>query len=113
MRQSKTIREFGVALVLLALFAGAATKRACSQSIASSVPTPQAAEPASAPPATGGPVLLIGGGDLLKISVFGAADSDQEVRIDQNGNASLNFIGSVHLGGLTASQAQTLIAKKL
>jgi polysaccharide export outer membrane protein len=58
-------------------------------------------------------VLVIGGGDLLRISVFGAVESDQEVRVDPDGNASLNFLGSVHLAGLTASQAQSLIAKKL
>lgn len=50
---------------------------------------------------------------MLKISVFGAADSDQEVRVDPDGSAMLNFIGSVHLGGLTTNEAQSLIAKKL
>ena len=58
-------------------------------------------------------MLTIGGGDLLKVSVFGAPESDQEVRVDQEGNISLNFIGSVHVAGLTTSQAQDLIAKKL
>jgi polysaccharide export outer membrane protein len=58
-------------------------------------------------------LLTIGGGDLLKVSVFGAPESDQEVRVDQDGNLSLNFIGSVHVAGLTANAAQDLIAKKL
>jgi polysaccharide export outer membrane protein len=56
---------------------------------------------------------LIGGGDLLKVSIFGAPESDQEVRVDQAGNVSLSFIGSVHVAGLTNTEAQDLIAKKL
>ena len=45
--------------------------------------------------------------------MFGAPESDQEVRVDQDGNVSLNFIGSVHVAGLTTNGAQDLIAKKL
>ncbi len=57
--------------------------------------------------------IVIGSGDLLKVSVFGAPESDQEVRVDPDGNVSLNFIGSVHLAGLSSTAAQDLIAKKL
>ncbi len=113
MRQSITIRRFGFTLVLIALFTLAVTKGAWSQSTPLSTPMAKATEPASAPATPAGPVLVIGGGDLLKVSVFGASDSDQEVRVDPDGNATLNFIGSVHLGGLTANEAQTLIARKL
>jgi polysaccharide export outer membrane protein len=56
---------------------------------------------------------LLAAGDLLKVSVFGAPDSDQEVRVDADGNIALNFIGSVHVAGLTTEQAQTIIAQKL
>ena len=77
-----------------------------------------AAQPASAaeisPAGQAAPTSLkIGGGDLLKVSVFGAPESDQEVRVDQSGNVSLTFIGAVHVAGLTNSEAQDLIAKKL
>ena len=57
--------------------------------------------------------VVIGGGDLLKVSILGAPESDQEVRVAEDGNISLSFIGSVHVGGLTTSGAQELIAKKL
>ena len=57
--------------------------------------------------------MLIGGGDLLKVSILGVPESDQEVRVAEDGNISLNFIGSVHVAGLTTSAAQELIAKKL
>jgi len=57
-------------------------------------------------------VPVIGAGDLLKVGVLGAPESDQEVRVDADGNVALNFIGSVHLGGLTPEQAQAIITKK-
>jgi polysaccharide export outer membrane protein len=56
---------------------------------------------------------VIGPGDLLKVSVFGAPESDQEVRVGADGSVSLNFVGSVHVAGLTTEHAQALIAKKL
>jgi polysaccharide export outer membrane protein len=65
------------------------------------------------PARSGDTVLTLDGGDLLKVSVFGAPESDQQVRVGQDGNVSLNFIGSVHVAGLTTSQAQDLIARKL
>jgi polysaccharide export outer membrane protein len=119
MRQSATIRGLGFTLVLLAGFTLATTLETWSQSTPSSTRTPapiamtETAEPASATAPSTAPLLMIGGGDLLKVSVFGASESDQEVRVDQDGNASLNFLGSVRLAGLTTNQAQTLIAKKL
>jgi polysaccharide biosynthesis/export protein len=121
MRQSTTIRGLSFAFVLFAFFTCATTHKAWSQntshapSAPATTPAPQTADLTSAPAPTpeSSTMLTIGGGDLLKITVFGAADSDQEVRVDQNGNASLNFIGSVHLAGLTSNQAESLIAKKL
>jgi polysaccharide export outer membrane protein len=120
MRQSTTIRGLGFTLVLLACLALATTQETWSQSTPPVITSPpastamsQTAELTSASSPSAAPVLMIGGGDLLKVSVFGAADSDQEVRVDQDGNASLNFIGSVHLAGLTSNQAERLIAKKL
>src|SRR6266566_1186802 len=58
-------------------------------------------------------VPVIGAGDLLKMGILGAPESDQEVRVDADGNVVLNFIGSVHVAGLTTEQAQAIITKKL
>jgi polysaccharide biosynthesis/export protein len=113
MRKSVTIRGFGFTFAVSALLVLVMIPGAWSQDTLSSLPTPPVAEPPSAPAKPAGSVLMIGGGDLLKISVFGAPESDQEVRVDQDGNISLNFIGSVHIAGLTTNQAQDLIAKKL
>jgi polysaccharide export outer membrane protein len=57
--------------------------------------------------------VLIGAGDLLRISILGATDSDQEVRVSADGNVGLNFIGLVHVAGLSIEQAEAAIAKKL
>jgi polysaccharide biosynthesis/export protein len=111
MGQLQTIHGFGLTLLLLALFAMTPTPGAQAQSPSASPAAEVAEATTSARP--GGSELTIGGGDLLKVSVFGAPESDQEVRVDPNGNLSLNFIGSVHVGGLTTNQAQDLIAQKM
>ena len=113
MEQSETIRKVSFTLVLLAGFTLAVASGAWAQTDLASVPAPQAPSAPSTTEQSGVSLLTIGGGDLLKVSVFGAPESDQEVRVDQDGNLSLNFIGSVHVAGLTANAAQDLIAKKL
>lgn len=113
MRQSITFRGFSIALLLLAALTSASSQRAWSQSAVASLPTPQLEPQAAAPARPAGAVLVIGGGDLLKVSVLGVPESDQEVRVNEEGNISLNFIGAVHVAGLTTTAAQELIAKKL
>jgi polysaccharide biosynthesis/export protein len=57
--------------------------------------------------------LVIGAGDLLQIAVFGADDFDKVVRVSSSGDVSLPFIGSVRLAGLTTTQAEKLLEKRL
>jgi len=57
--------------------------------------------------------MLVGPGDLLRITVLGAQDFDQELRVSSSGNATLALIGSVHIAGLTTEQAGELIRKRL
>ena len=113
MALSETIRKVRFTLLLPALFWVAAASGVWAQSSLSSPQVPQAADSPSTSTQSTATVLLIGGGDLLKVSIFGAPESDQEVRVDQAGNVSLSFIGSVHVAGLTNTEAQDLIAKKL
>lgn len=113
MRQLETIRGFGFTLLLLALLTAAATPQAGAQSAPPAAPAPAQVATVTTPAQSGGSVLTLGGGDLLKVSVLGAPESDQEVRIDPDGNLTLSFIGSTHVGGLTTNQAQELIAQKL
>lgn len=57
--------------------------------------------------------LRIGPGDLLEISVFGAAEFNRQVRVSSAGDVSLPLIGSVHLAGLTTDLAEKLVEHKL
>jgi polysaccharide export outer membrane protein len=125
MRRFVSIREFGFALVMLALgiLGRAQEARSEKQHTLPPLTKSQVEEPAGItaarteadrpsverPPS----VPAIGAGDLLKVSVLGAPESDQEVRVGADGNIFLNLEGSVHVAGLTTEQAQATIAKKM
>jgi polysaccharide biosynthesis/export protein len=113
MGQFETIRRNSFTLLLLSILSS--TPGAWAQGATAAQPTQPATQVASVttPARSGETVMTLDGGDLVKVSVFGAPESDQQVRVGQDGNVSLNFIGSVHVAGLTTSQAQDLIAKKL
>jgi polysaccharide export outer membrane protein len=125
MRQSIKIRELIFMVVLSALFTLAMNHGAWAQATSSSPASSRVDQPAdsladrSVPGGTAMPtqktptVPAIGAGDLLKISVLGAPESDQEVRVGADGNVVLNFIGPVEVAGKTTEQAQAAIAKKM
>lgn len=56
---------------------------------------------------------LISNADLINVSVLGEKDMDRQVRVSQNGTITYPLIGSVTVGGLSVSQAEAAIAKKL
>jgi polysaccharide export outer membrane protein len=62
-------------------------------------------------PATRDPVLSPG--DLITIRVFEQGDYAPEVRLSADGSAMLPLIGTVHLAGLTISQAELFIQQRL
>ena len=71
---------------------------------------------ALSPPAAGGNLgfeVLIGPGDLIEVSVYGAPDYIKDVRVDSSGEVTLPLAGTVKVGGLTPAQAEALIAKRL
>lgn len=121
MRQSVKIREFMVSVAVLALFTLAVNHGAWSQTAAK----PELAQTAAALPERTVPtetvvtgqktpgVPVIGVGDLLKVTILGAPESDQEVRVGSDGSIGLNFVGPVTVAGLTTEKAQAAIAKKL
>jgi polysaccharide export outer membrane protein len=51
--------------------------------------------------------------DLIRITVLGEEDMAREVRVSQNGTITYPLIGSVAVGGLSTSQAETAISTKL
>jgi polysaccharide export outer membrane protein len=57
--------------------------------------------------------LLLGPGDLITIRIFGQNDYGPVVRIGTDGNVLLPLIGILHLSGLSVTQADELIQRKL
>ena len=56
--------------------------------------------------------VKIGPGDLIEVNVYDEDDLDQSVRINDLGDGTFNFIGSLHLAELTTDQAAALIARQ-
>ena len=62
--------------------------------------------------------LLIGPGDLIQVNVMDTPEMEQQVRVTDDGNVPLAYIGSMHVAGETPASAaasieQALIAKKV
>jgi polysaccharide biosynthesis/export protein len=55
----------------------------------------------------------IGVDDLLDIQVFGIDQLSRSVRVNSSGSVSLPLIGALPVGGLTAQEAEMLVASKL
>ncbi len=67
-------------------------------------------------PANGGigsPGPVIGPGDDLEVSVYGAADLSGRTRVSAEGKISLPLVGAVPITGLTSDEAAEAIAKRL
>jgi polysaccharide biosynthesis/export protein len=56
--------------------------------------------------------LLIGPGDLLRVTVLGESDLSPKVRVRDSGKVSLPLIGDVDLRGLSTAEASSMIARK-
>ena len=76
-------------------------------------PATSTAAPASPAETVDPPKLVIGRGDLIEVSVFGATDFDKQVRVSDDGDIALPFITPVVVEGLTTRQAEDVIAEKL
>jgi polysaccharide biosynthesis/export protein len=101
-------------LLLLLTWSAAATAQNSSPAIA---------RPANRPPANAGssgtassdsdPVLLLGSGDLLEVSVYNVPELTTKARVGNNGNVYLPLVDYIHVAGLTLEEAQSLVAKRL
>lgn len=54
--------------------------------------------------------VLLGAGDVVKVSVYGSPDLATETRVSENGVITFPLIGEVAVGGLAASAAEKKIA---
>jgi polysaccharide biosynthesis/export protein len=123
----KTLLAIGVVLTFLLAAAGVSAQTtsqapSAQRSNNAIVPgMPMAA--ASAPTAGGGATALatlanlgadykIGPNDLMDVEVFGVPDLKRTARVNAGGQISMPLIGNVLIAGLTAQQAETLIAEK-
>jgi polysaccharide export outer membrane protein len=59
------------------------------------------------------PEVFLGSGDLLAISVAGAPEYHYDVRVSPVGAASLPMLGNITLAGLSTTQAESVVAKRL
>jgi len=113
-------RKFSTAFVVVALAAVALGQTAPPPT--ATLP-PKPAETKSGPAASGSAPtdysdvlvrdMTIGIGDLLKVSVMGAPEYDQDVRVAGSGDIVIGLGGRVHVAGLTTEQAQDAIRKRL
>jgi polysaccharide export outer membrane protein len=79
--------------------------------VAPAAPEVAAAPVKSAPPSAKD--YRIGPEDLIEVQVFGVDQLTRTVRVNSRGNISLPLIGTVHVGGLTGSEAEATIVTKL
>lgn len=57
--------------------------------------------------------LIIGSGDLLEVSVYGATDFVKQVRVADSGEITLPLIGAVHVAGLSIAEAERTVQQRL
>lgn len=113
-----SVRKLKIAFqLLLAFFAIAviAAQEAPAPRAPSTPPLATSAAPipeSSAAPAATQESLLIGHGDLLRITVLRESELDQRVRVLDSGEIALSLVGRVSVDGLTPVQAAARIADK-
>lgn len=110
--------KVAIALLLLAeLFVGPGVTRAqqTNSSVAPTTiqPLPQVIPPPPAPPAGSSAEIMIGSGDLLEVSVYGAPEFTKQVRVADSGDISLPLVGAVHVANLTLRQAELAVQEQL
>lgn len=57
--------------------------------------------------------LVLGGGDVVKISVFGNPDLATETRVSESGSITMPLVGQVAVAGLSTAMAEAKIANML
>jgi polysaccharide biosynthesis/export protein len=57
--------------------------------------------------------LMIGSGDEVEVTVYGAPDLSGHTRVGSDGNISLPLVGHIRIAGLTSDEAQEAISEQL
>ena len=72
-------------------------------------PRPLSGSPERKTAAANGSALVIGPGDELEVTVYGAPDLSGRARVSADGNVSMPLIGYVRIAGLSSSEAEEAI----
>jgi polysaccharide export outer membrane protein len=108
--------------IIVALAITAYVTPTSAQTVPLDAPKPVDAPKPATPPISTQPTLLtrtsqqelrIGGGDLLQVTVFGASEYNYEVRVSDDGNINLPFLGRVPVGGKTPRDAANYVGAQL
>jgi len=65
------------------------------------------------PEQTDSSALVLGPGDEVDISVYGASDLSGHTRVSSDGNISMPLVGNIRVGGMTSSEAEGAIEAQL
>jgi polysaccharide export outer membrane protein len=65
------------------------------------------------PQQTDSSALVLGPGDEVDVSVYGAPDLSGHTRVSSDGNISMPLIGNIRVGGMTSSEAEGAIEAQL
>jgi len=65
------------------------------------------------PEQTDSSALVLGPGDEVDISVYGAPDLSGHTRVSSDGNISMPLVGNIRVGGMTSSEAEGAIEAHL
>ncbi|WP_306391142.1 polysaccharide biosynthesis/export family protein [Telluria beijingensis] len=63
--------------------------------------------------AAGAAEVLLGAGDVVKLSVYGSPDLSIETRVSESGHITFPLLGQVAVGGLSVAAAERKIAGQL
>src|SRR5213596_1790491 len=79
--------------------------------MSSSAPAPAAAAPALPPGVSAPSGYILSANDQVAVEVFGEEDLRTNGRLNGEGNLSVPLLGSIHLAGLTLSQAASKVTE--
>jgi polysaccharide export outer membrane protein len=65
------------------------------------------------PEQTDSSALVLGPGDEVDVSVYGAPDLSGRTRVSSDGNISVPLVGNIRVGGMTSSEAEEAIEAQL
>jgi polysaccharide export outer membrane protein len=123
----RILRRVSLPLAVVVCSAVACLAQAASAQSPATTPAPgnqtASSASASAPPAasatnsddsaSGSTALLIGPGDEMDVTVYGAPDLSEHTRVNSDGNISMPMIGYAHVAGLTSDEAEKVIEARL